>query len=71
MSTGNHYIVQRRNDGKWEVIVRGSTRASFVFDTQAGAEAKAKELNPEDRANVRRVRHTKEGRPGEFRKEDA
>lgn len=71
MTTGKHYFVQRRHDGRWEVIAEGAERASFIFDTQAEAEAKARELNPDGRPNVRRVRYTDQGRPGEFRKEDA
>jgi hypothetical protein len=71
MTTEKHYFVQRRHDGRWEVIAEGAERASFIFDTQAEAEAKARELNPEGRPNVRRVRYTDRGRPGEFRKEDA
>lgn len=71
MATGKHYFVQRRHDGWWEVIAEGAERASFVFETQAEAERKAQELNPEGRPNVRRVRHTDQGRPGEFRREDS
>jgi hypothetical protein len=46
MTTGKHHFVQRRHDGRWEVIAEGAERARFIFDTQAEAEAKARELNP-------------------------
>lgn len=71
MSTGKRYIVQQRKDDlKFEVIAFGAEKASFVFDTQAEGEAKADELNPDSRPNVRRVKYTSGGRPGEFRAED-
>lgn len=44
--------------------------ARVLYLTHAEAEEKAQELNPEGRPNVRRVRYTDQGQPGEFRKED-
>lgn len=71
MATKKQYIVQPGKSDGFEVIARGATRASAVLATQAEAEERANELNPDNRPNVRRVRHTGVGRPGEFRSEDS
>lgn len=70
MSTKKQYIVQPAESGGFEVKAKGVERASAILPTQAEAEARAQELNPDNRPNVRRVRHTGVGHPGEFRTED-
>ena len=72
MATKKQYIVQpsKETDG-FEVIAKGGVKASAILATQAEAEKRAQELNPNNRPNVRRVRHTGVGHPGEFRTEDS
>jgi hypothetical protein len=67
MSTKNHYFIERNDDKKYAVKVGNADRASGVFDTQKEAIDYALELNPDDRPDVERVRHTEAGRPGEWR----
>jgi len=68
MSTDNHYFVEQDNDGKFAVRSKGSERASGLFDTQAEAIARAKELNPNDHPDVERVRDTGAGGRDKWRK---
>jgi hypothetical protein len=71
MAIKKQYIVQPSTRGGFEVKAKGGYRASGVLPTQREAEDRAKELNPDNRPNVRRVRDTGVGHPGEFRKEDS
>ena len=71
MATGKQYIVQPAEAGGFEVIAMGAERASAILPTQLEAEERARQLNPVNRPNVRRVRDTGVGRPGEFRREDS
>ena len=61
MSTGKHYFIEQTDDGRYAVRGKGSQRASDILDTQRQAIERAKELNPNDRPDVERVRNTKEG----------
>jgi Uncharacterized protein conserved in bacteria (DUF2188) len=45
----------------------GAERASGIFDTQREATARAKELNPNDKPDVERVRRTSGGNPDKRR----
>lgn len=65
MSTGKEYIVQERPNGEWAVIAVGGERASAIEKTEAKGIATAKELNPENKPHIRRVRGEKHG---QFRK---
>lgn len=71
MATKKQYIVQPGKSGGFEVIAKGGKKASAVLPTQAKAEKMADELNPDNRPNVRRVRRSGVGHPGEFRPEDS
>jgi hypothetical protein len=71
MATKKQYIVQPAEKEGFEVIARGGKRASAILPNQEQAEERARELNPNNRPNVRRVRNTGVGRPGEFRPEDS
>ncbi|WP_263359650.1 DUF2188 domain-containing protein [Acidicapsa ligni] len=71
MATKKQYIVQQSNAGGFEVKAKGGAKASAILPTQHEAEKRAEELNPNNRPNVRRVRNTGVGRPGEFRPEDS
>lgn len=61
MSTEKHYFIEQTDDGRYAVRGKGSQRASDILDTQREAIERAKELNPDDRPDVERVRNTKEG----------
>jgi len=61
MSTGKHYFVEQTDDGLYAVRAKGSKRASDILDTQREAIDRAKELNPNDRPDVERVRNTQAG----------
>jgi hypothetical protein len=71
MATKKQYIVQPAARDGFEVIARGGKRASAILPTQEEAEERARALNPDNRPNIRRVRNTGVGRPGEFRPEDS
>jgi uncharacterized protein YdaT len=68
MSTDNHYFVEKNENGKFAVRAKGSDRASGLFETQAEAIARVKELNPADHPDVERVRETETGGPDKWRK---
>jgi hypothetical protein len=61
MPTGKHYFVEQKQDGRYAVRAKGSKRASGLRDTQEEARAYAKELNPDDHADVEHVRNTSGG----------
>jgi uncharacterized protein YdaT len=61
MSTGKHYFIEQTDDGRYAVRAKGSDRASEILDTQREAIERAKELNPDDRPDVERVRNTDVG----------
>lgn len=61
MSTDKHYFVEQTDDGRYAVRAKGSARASDILDTQREAIERVKELNPDDRPDVERVRNTNVG----------
>jgi uncharacterized protein YdaT len=61
MSTDKHYFVEQTDDGRYAVRAKGADRASDILDTQRAAINRAKELNPNDRPDVERVRNTDVG----------
>jgi uncharacterized protein YdaT len=61
MAKGKHYFVEQTDDGRYAVRPKGSNRASDILDTQREAINRAKELNPNDRPDVERVRNTGAG----------
>jgi uncharacterized protein YdaT len=61
MPTGKHYFVEQTDDGRYAVRAKRSERASNVLDTQRDAIDRAKELNPDDRPDIERVRNTQAG----------
>lgn len=64
---GNIYV-EPREEGDYAVRREGSKRASDVLPTQKEAIARARELEPEKRPNVARVRRRSGGGPDQFRK---
>jgi Uncharacterized protein conserved in bacteria (DUF2188) len=67
--SGKHYFMEETKDGCYAVRAKGSKRASGLRDTQKEARDFAKQLNPDDHADVEHVRNTKGGvrdqwRPG-------
>ena len=61
LSLEPHYFIEQTNDGRYAIRAKGSKRASEVLDTQAAAIARVKELNPDDRPDVERVRNNAAG----------
>jgi len=61
MSTKNHYFIERTEEGRYAVRPKGSDRAAAVVDTQKEAIERVKELNPDDRPDIERVRDTEKG----------
>lgn len=70
MSTGNHYYIERTEDGRYAVRTKDSSRAAGVFDTQREAIERAKVLNPGDHPDVERVRDTNRGVRDKWRSAD-
>jgi hypothetical protein len=68
MASKDQLYVERRPEGDYAVRRPNSGRASAVLPTQAEAIARARELNPEARPLVERVRHTTGGSPDKWRK---
>jgi uncharacterized protein YdaT len=64
----SNIFVERRDDGRYAVEKPGAERASAIRDTQAEAIARAKEISPNSRPDVERVRHTSRGKPDQWRK---
>jgi hypothetical protein len=61
-------FVEKRREGDFAVRKGNSERASDVLPTQAKAIARAKELNPDGKPLVERVRNTESGKPDQWRK---
>jgi hypothetical protein len=68
MPDKNQLFVERRDQGDYAVRRANSARASAVLPTQAEAVARAKELNPDGRPVVERVRNTVAGGRDQWRK---
>ena len=67
MSKDKRIYVERREEGDYAVRRANSQRASAVEPTQAAAIARAKELEPNAKPHVERVRNTKGGSPDKWR----
>jgi hypothetical protein len=61
-------FVERRPQGDYAVRRANSHRASDVLPTQVEAIDRARELNPDGRPLVERVRYTSRGKPDQWRK---
>jgi pyridoxine/pyridoxamine 5'-phosphate oxidase len=61
-------FIEQRPEGDYAIRRPNSGRASAVLPTQAGAIARARELNPKVAPLVERVRHTSIGKPDQWRK---
>jgi len=68
MSKENIYV-ERRPDGNYAVERPGAIRASAIEPTQWQAIQRAKEIAPNIRPDIERVRHTNRGKPDQWRKE--
>lgn len=68
MTKDKHLFVERREQGDYAVRRPGSQRASDVLRTQEEAIQRARELEPNTRPDVERVRHTNAGKPDQWRK---
>ena len=67
MGSKGHVYVERRDNGKYAVMVGGAKRASGLFDTQAKAIAAAKRMHPDVKPDVERQRTRKSGSPDHWR----
>jgi uncharacterized protein YdaT len=67
MGAGKEYYVEPVDDG-YSVKAAGAKRASAILPTQKEAIEKAKELNPDLKPHVARVRNTAVGHPDQFEK---
>ena len=67
MSTGKHYFIEQTDEGRYAIRAKGSKRASDIVDTQRAAINRVNELNPNDRPDVERIRHTTAGGPDKWR----
>jgi hypothetical protein len=67
MGKGNIYV-ERRAPGQYAVLKPGAERASAILPTQAEAIERAREISPNTRPDVERVRHTSAGKPDQWRK---
>jgi hypothetical protein len=67
MGKGNIYV-ERRGVRQYAVLKPNAERASAVLPTQAEAIERAKEINPNARPDVERVRYTSVGKPDQWRK---
>ena len=61
-------FVERRPDGNYAVERPGANRASAILPTQAGAIARAEEIDPNAEVLVERVRNTSVGWRDQWRK---
>ena len=64
----NNIYVERRGNREFAILKPGAKRASAVLPTQAEAIERAKEISPNSRPDVERVRHTSVGKPDQWRK---
>lgn len=67
MGKGNIYV-ERRGDRQFAVVKPDASRASAILPTQAEAIERAKEISPNTRPDVERVRFTSVGKPDQWRK---
>jgi hypothetical protein len=68
MAKDKHIFVERRPEGDYAVRRPNSQRASDVLPTQREAIDRARQLEPNTRPDVERVRNTKVGHPDKWRK---
>jgi hypothetical protein len=71
MATAKHYFIERRDDGHFAATAKGGQRASGLFDTQKRAIEFVREVNPNDRPDVERVRNTNFGRRDRWRSSES
>lgn len=67
MANKDQLYVERRPQGDYAVRRPNSQRASAVLPTQAEAIERARDLNPQGRPLVERVRNTEAGRRDKWR----
>lgn len=65
----NNVFIERNPDGKYEVKEEGNPNPLAVAPTQKEAEEKAKELRPDVKPDVERVKDTDKGNRPHWRKE--
>jgi hypothetical protein len=71
MPTDKHYFIEQREDGRYAATAKGAVRASGLFNTQKEAIKFVRELNPNDRPDVERVRNTDVGRRDHWRSSES
>lgn len=68
MAGKKQIFIEQRDGGDFAVRRPGAERASAVAATQAEAIEIARQIEPNVRPVVERVRHTSQGRPDQWRK---
>lgn len=68
MSKPGNIYVEPREQSDYAVRRENAQRASAVLPTQKAAIERARELEPNKKPNVARVRNTSAGGPDQFRK---
>jgi hypothetical protein len=66
----NQLFIEQRPQGDYAVRRPNSKRASAIEPTQAKAEKRARQLEPDAVILPARVRHTSKGKPDQWRKGD-
>ena len=64
----SNVYIERNPNGKYEVKQEGNPNPAAVAPTQKEAEDMAKQLFPNTRVDVERVRYTNVGKPDQWRK---
>jgi len=67
MGSKGHVYIERRENGKYAVMVGGAKRASRLCDTQKQAIATARRMHPDVKPDVERQRRRKSGSPDHWR----
>jgi hypothetical protein len=67
VSVDKHYFIEETEDGRFAIRAKGSERASDIFNTQAEAIGRVRELNSDDHPDVERVRNTSTGGRDQWR----
>jgi hypothetical protein len=66
--SNDRIFIERRPDNQYAVLRANAERASALLPTQRQAIDRAKEISPNSRPDVERVRHTSAGKPDQWRR---
>jgi hypothetical protein len=66
----NKMFIEKRGPHEYAVLRPNAERASAIESTQRAAEQRAREIAPDAAIEPARVRNTKAGKPGRWRRAD-